>query len=113
MQYHVKRQTQVGPLSIALNWRKANVVFGRFGGGWNWAGGFELGSHTLILNCLVFMLRFDWKGGKLSTHCASLLGAAGFLGFFLFIESATAVSILCLLVWLACFRSVTRRARSG
>lgn len=112
MQYHIKKDIQVGPLVISLRWRKRSNLTGRFGGGWNWAMGFEAGGTTLILSCLVFMLRFDWQGGKLSDRCAILLGTAGMLGFFLLIEAATAVSILCLLVWALCIRSVVGRARS-
>lgn len=41
--------------------RKKENTLGRFGGGWNWVLGFQLGSKTLIINLLVFSIRFDWS----------------------------------------------------
>lgn len=33
-------------------------AWGRFGGGWNWKVGIMVGSQDLILECLVFYIRF-------------------------------------------------------
>ena len=38
---------------------RSGGLWGRFGGGWNWALGFTLGSRTLILNLLVVSLRVE------------------------------------------------------
>ena len=39
--------------------RRTNSLLGRFGGCWNWALGFQAGASTLIINCLVFSVRFE------------------------------------------------------
>lgn len=49
---------------LSIEWRKRSSFMGRFGGGWNWCIGFELGSTSLIINCLVFMIRLSWGGIK-------------------------------------------------
>jgi hypothetical protein len=43
-----------GKLNISLRWRSSKCFWGRFGGGWQWALGFEMGSRTINLNCLIF-----------------------------------------------------------
>ena len=43
-------------LDIEICQRKSSSSMGRFGGGWNWELGFELGGHTLILNLLVLYI---------------------------------------------------------
>tara|TARA_R110000796_G_scaffold160859_3_gene277623 strand:+ start:797 stop:943 length:147 start_codon:yes stop_codon:yes gene_type:complete len=37
-----------------------HTLFGRFGGGWNWCVGFQLGKGTLLLNLLIRQVRIDW-----------------------------------------------------
>lgn len=44
-------------IRIASN--KKTAVFGRFGGGWNWALGFKAGGPSLIIFLLVFAVRID------------------------------------------------------
>jgi hypothetical protein len=44
-----------------VSWRGPKVAMGRFGGGWQWAVGFEVGGSTIILNLLVFCIRFQFK----------------------------------------------------
>jgi len=48
-------------LNIVVEQRKRSSFMGRFGGGWNWCLGFELGGDSLILNLLVLMVRINWK----------------------------------------------------
>lgn len=38
---------------VRLHWRRRDGVMGRFGGGWNWKCGFQLGGKTLIISLLV------------------------------------------------------------
>jgi len=47
-------------LTIAMEHRRAGRLMGRFGGGWDWEVGFQQGGRSLILNLLVFTIRFDW-----------------------------------------------------
>jgi len=55
-----KREVWVGRLRLQVQWRAANNLWGRFGGGWQWALGFVASRSTLILNLLVMTLRVDW-----------------------------------------------------
>ena len=57
----VKKTWKLGRLSITYNWRSKKNLWGRFGGGWNWIVGVEIGSTTTIVNLLVFSLRFYVK----------------------------------------------------
>jgi len=41
--------------------RPKDALWGRFGGGWNWKLGFQIGSTTLIVSLLVAELRFDFS----------------------------------------------------
>ncbi len=65
--YWVHRSWQVGPWRVTVEVRKGKdaygkqVNFGRFGGGWNWVVGFQLGPSSLILNWLVGSTRFTYK----------------------------------------------------
>jgi hypothetical protein len=43
----------LGPFNISFCYRSNKVFMGRFGGGWNWALGFRLGSTTLLLQLLI------------------------------------------------------------
>ena len=53
------KRFQLGRLKIKYELRSSDPPWGRFGGGWNWAAGFQVGSKTVILNCLIFTLRFE------------------------------------------------------
>lgn len=46
-------------LTIEIEQRDCKSPAGRFGGGWNWELGFQLGGHDLIINLLVFSIRFS------------------------------------------------------
>jgi hypothetical protein len=54
----IKRR--VGRIDFFFEWRAKSRVFGRFGGGWNWALGFKAGGRTVMLNLLVAMLCVSW-----------------------------------------------------
>lgn len=41
--------------------RPPSAPMGRFGGGWQWNVGVQIGARTVIVNCLVGHLRFDRK----------------------------------------------------
>jgi hypothetical protein len=53
-------ERRVGRVKFVFNWRAAPGPWGRFGGGWNWALGFEAGGSTVMLHLLVAMLRVSW-----------------------------------------------------
>ena len=52
----VHKQFYIGNLCISFNWRSSKSLWGRFGGGWQWALGFRASKSTLLLNCLIFSL---------------------------------------------------------
>lgn len=53
-------KTQIGKLKIEFEYLKTSNVFGRFGGGWNWVLGIQVGSSTVIFNLLIFRIRIDY-----------------------------------------------------
>lgn len=55
----MKKQKQIGRCVITLN-HDSPRGWDRFGGGWNWKLGFQIGGKTLIVNLLVCYVRFDW-----------------------------------------------------
>jgi len=50
------KRWRIGRLSFAFSWRSKHSPSGRFGGGWNWKLGLQLGGSTLILSLLTFEL---------------------------------------------------------
>ena len=60
----IRKKWTIGRLQIVFEWRSKKNLWGRFGGGWNWKFGVTVGSTTLILDLLVFSLRFDLQGRR-------------------------------------------------
>jgi len=54
----IRRRWTIGALEIHFLWRSPKNFMGRFGGCWNWELGVQVGGSTVILNLLVFSLRF-------------------------------------------------------
>ena len=57
----IKKEWHIGRLRIVYHWRSSKNLWGRFGGGWNWKLGIQAGARTVIVEMLVFSLRFEWK----------------------------------------------------
>ena len=57
----IRKRLSIGRLEIVFNWRSRHNLWGRFGGGWQWVVGIEVGSTTVILNLLICSLRFSVK----------------------------------------------------
>jgi len=57
----ITRKFKLGNLELTFDWQSKKNLWGRFGGGWNWNLGFQAGGKTLILNLLVFSLRFSYR----------------------------------------------------
>lgn len=55
----IKKTWNIGRLRVTFHWRSRKNLWGRFGGGWNWIVGFEIGGSTIILNLLICSLRFS------------------------------------------------------
>ena len=60
----ITKRCRLGRLEITFNWRSRKNLWGRFGGGWNWELGFQASTTTIIINLLVFSLRFYWGKRK-------------------------------------------------
>jgi hypothetical protein len=54
----VKKTGQVGRLAVTFHWRSSQGIWGRFGGGWQWVVGIEVGGSTVLFNLLFCTLRF-------------------------------------------------------
>ena len=46
-------------MKISLHYNKANSLLGRFGGGWNWKLGFQIGYKTLLISLLICEIRIE------------------------------------------------------
>jgi hypothetical protein len=55
----VRREFRIGRLRAVYNRRSRKNLWGRFGGGWNWRIGVDIGGSTVIVNLLVASLRFE------------------------------------------------------
>ena len=51
----VKRWSVLG-FEIKFRWRSKNNLWGRFGGGWNWALGFEASGSSINIMLLIFTI---------------------------------------------------------
>ena len=56
----IYKRIRLGKLNISFRWRSSKCMWGRFGGGWQWAWGFEVSKRTLNLNCLIFNIMI-WR----------------------------------------------------
>jgi len=54
----IHKEGWLGRLRVVFEWRRGEF-WGRFGGGWNWKFGFQIGGTCLILNLLFCSLRFE------------------------------------------------------
>lgn len=48
-------------LKVDFEQRKKSSPMGRFGGGWNWELGFQIGKSDIIINLLVMSIRVHWE----------------------------------------------------
>jgi len=55
----VRREWRIGRWRFVYNRRSKDSLWGRFGGGWNWELGFQIGGSTVIINLLVASLRIN------------------------------------------------------
>jgi hypothetical protein len=53
-------ERKIGRVKFSFDWRVKSRLFGRFGGGWNWALGLKAGGSTVMLYLLVAMFRVSW-----------------------------------------------------
>lgn len=60
----IDKRLQIGRLRVRFEWRSTRNIWGRFGGGWNWALGLLAGDSTLIVHLLVCSLIFSWEKGN-------------------------------------------------
>ena len=55
----IKKEINICRLRIVFDFVSKDCFMGRFGGGWNWKVGFQIGGRTIILNLLTFSLRIE------------------------------------------------------
>jgi hypothetical protein len=46
-------------IKISFSHTKSDSLWGRFGGGWNWKLGFQIGGNTLLISLLICEIRID------------------------------------------------------
>ena len=44
-------------IKISYSHKKSTELWGRFGGGWNWKLGFQIGGNTLLISLLIYEIR--------------------------------------------------------
>lgn len=54
-----RQTTTIGRIKVEYKCRSRKNLMGRFGGGWNWVLGVQVGSTTVIVNLLVCSVRFE------------------------------------------------------
>jgi len=55
----IKKETKICRLRLVFNFVSKDCPMGRFGGGWDWEVGFQVGETTIIFNLLIFSLRIE------------------------------------------------------
>ena len=55
------------PLRIVFTWKSSKCLWGRFGGGWQWAVGFEASRNAIIFNLLICSISISWYKKKETT----------------------------------------------
>jgi hypothetical protein len=58
------RTLKLGRLEVQARMRRNDGFMGRFGGGWNWELGFQIGRRCLLINLLVMSVRFTYTEEK-------------------------------------------------
>jgi hypothetical protein len=62
----IEKRWRFGRFRLRFEWRSSKNLWGRFGGGWNWKLGFQIGSSTIIFNLLVasFSITLEKQKGE-------------------------------------------------
>ena len=55
----LRKQWRAFGRCITFSWRSRKNPMGRFGGGWQWKIGVQIGGRTTIVSMLICELRFD------------------------------------------------------
>lgn len=59
-EYFILVKRQVGRLRMKFEWRRVHKCWGRFGGGWNWKVGVQVGGRTILIELLVCSVSLSW-----------------------------------------------------
>ncbi len=62
--WRASRRWLIGPLLVTYDRRGRDAHMGRFGGGWQWALGFEASKNSVVLNLLVAIVRVSRRRGR-------------------------------------------------
>ena len=60
----IKKEINIGKIRVVFDFVSKDCFMGRFGGGWNWKLGFQVGGRTIIFNLLIFSLRIEERERK-------------------------------------------------
>jgi hypothetical protein len=58
----VNKRIYIGFYEIHIEKKSKKELWGRFGGGWNWIVGIEIGGKSIIINWLVGTIRISKRG---------------------------------------------------
>jgi hypothetical protein len=59
-QKHIVKKKVFNNLQIRFSYRSSTHVWGRFGGGWNWKLGLQIGTRTVLVSLLICEISFTW-----------------------------------------------------
>lgn len=51
--YNIREQWSIGRVDVRFSSRSSNGFMGRFGGGWNWKLGVQIGGNTMLIGLLI------------------------------------------------------------
>jgi hypothetical protein len=57
----MRKTWHLGRLKITFSWRSRKDWMGRFGGGWQWKLGIQVGGSTVLLSLLICELIFTYE----------------------------------------------------
>lgn len=53
----INKKWRIGKREVCFHWQSKNNLWGRFGGGWNWKLGVQIGGSTIIISLLICEIR--------------------------------------------------------
>ena len=49
----IQKKARLGRLHLKFEWRSSSNLWGRFGGGWQWAVGFKASSRSIVIHLFI------------------------------------------------------------
>lgn len=62
--YRINKKWRVKRIEVGFSIRSSKCPFGRFGAGWNWKLGIQIGGRTILISLIIAELMLSIKKGE-------------------------------------------------